>query len=73
MLDAMLANLQAGTRISVSCGLTAPGALTRTDTVARWRATQADAQGHVRAWRHQGCVHCDHHGYRGRGRRVRGD
>lgn len=38
MLDAMLANLQAGTRISVSCGLTAPGALTRTDTVARWRA-----------------------------------
>ena len=38
MLDAMLAHLQAGTRISVSCGLTAPGALTRTDTVARWRA-----------------------------------
>ena len=38
MLEAMLANLQAGTRISVSCGLTAPGAFTRSDTVARWRA-----------------------------------
>lgn len=38
MLDAMLAHLQAGTRISVSCGLTAPGAFTRSDTVARWRA-----------------------------------
>ncbi|MCW5632543.1 MAG: Flp pilus assembly complex ATPase component TadA [Rubrivivax sp.] len=36
------------------------------DTVARWRAACADPQGQVRAWRHQGCVHCDHHGYRGR-------
>lgn len=38
MLDAMLAHLQPGTRISASCGLTAPGAFTRSDTVARWRA-----------------------------------
>jgi type II secretory ATPase GspE/PulE/Tfp pilus assembly ATPase PilB-like protein len=36
------------------------------ETVARWRATHGDEQGQVRAWRHQGCVHCDHHGYRGR-------
>jgi type II secretory ATPase GspE/PulE/Tfp pilus assembly ATPase PilB-like protein len=44
------------------------------ETVARWQAmygtgtgtgTGAES-GQVRAWRHQGCVHCDHHGYRGR-------
>jgi 16S rRNA (cytidine1402-2'-O)-methyltransferase len=38
MLQAMLEHLQTATRLSVSCGLTAPGAFTRTDTVARWRA-----------------------------------
>ena len=38
MLEALLAHLQPGTRVSVSCGLTAPGAFTRTDSVARWRA-----------------------------------
>lgn len=38
MLQAMLDHLQPGTRVSVSCGLTTPGAFTRSDTVARWRA-----------------------------------
>ncbi len=41
LLEAMLAHLQATTRLSVSCGLTAPGAFTRTDSVARWRAGPA--------------------------------
>lgn len=41
MLEAMLAHLQPTTRISVSCGLTAPGAFTHTDTVAHWRARPA--------------------------------
>ena len=40
------------------------------EIVARWQDDYgiregADA-GRVRTWRHQGCVHCDHHGYRGR-------
>ncbi|MBL8286873.1 MAG: Flp pilus assembly complex ATPase component TadA [Rubrivivax sp.] len=35
-------------------------------TVARWRAAYADEHGRVRQWRHEGCVHCEHHGYRGR-------
>ncbi len=38
MLQAMLDHLQPGTRVSVSCALTAPGAFTRSDSVARWRA-----------------------------------
>lgn len=38
MLQALLDHLQPGTRVSVSCGLAAPGAFTRSDTVARWRA-----------------------------------
>ncbi len=38
LLDALLAHLQPATRLSVSCGLSAPGAFTRSDTVARWRA-----------------------------------
>ena len=38
MLQSMLEHLQPGTQLSVSCGLTAPGAFTRTDSVARWRA-----------------------------------
>jgi 16S rRNA (cytidine1402-2'-O)-methyltransferase len=38
MLDALLASLQPATRVSVSCGLTAPGGFTRTDSVAAWRA-----------------------------------
>lgn len=37
ILDALLAQLQPDTRVSVSCGLTAPGAFTRTDSVAAWR------------------------------------
>jgi 16S rRNA (cytidine1402-2'-O)-methyltransferase len=38
MLQALLDHLQPGTRLSVSCALTAPGAFTRSDSVSRWRA-----------------------------------
>lgn len=38
LLAALLASLQAGTRLSVSCGLTLPSGFTRTDTVASWRS-----------------------------------
>jgi 16S rRNA (cytidine1402-2'-O)-methyltransferase len=38
LLEAMLAHLQPATRVSVSCGLTAPGSFTRTDSVSGWRA-----------------------------------
>lgn len=37
LLEAMLAGLQPGTRLSVSCGLTLGGGWTRTDSIARWR------------------------------------
>ncbi len=39
MLDALMASLQPGTQLSVSCGLTAPGGFTRTGSVAAWRAS----------------------------------
>ncbi len=38
LLEALLAHLQPATRVSVSCGLTAPGGFTRTDSVSGWRA-----------------------------------
>jgi 16S rRNA (cytidine1402-2'-O)-methyltransferase len=38
LLEALLAHLPPATRVSVSCGLTAPGAFTRTDSVSGWRA-----------------------------------
>ena len=38
LLGALLAHLQASTRLSVSCGLTLPGGYTRTDTVQAWKA-----------------------------------
>jgi 16S rRNA (cytidine1402-2'-O)-methyltransferase len=38
LLAALLGHLQAGTRVSVSCGLTLAGAFTRSDTVAQWKA-----------------------------------
>lgn len=38
LLDALLANLQTGTRLSVSCGLTLPNGFTRTDSVKSWRS-----------------------------------
>ena len=38
LLGALLAHLQAGTRLSVSCGLTLPGGFTRTDAVPAWKA-----------------------------------
>ncbi|MFT3664766.1 SAM-dependent methyltransferase [Piscinibacter sp.] len=45
LLEALLAHLQAGTRLAVGCGLTAPGGFTRSDTVARWRAQPASLPG----------------------------
>jgi len=39
LLDSLLAQLQPATRVSVSCGLTAPGSFTRTDSVSVWRAS----------------------------------
>jgi 16S rRNA (cytidine1402-2'-O)-methyltransferase len=38
LLGALLAHLQAGTRLSVSCGLTLPDGFTRTDSVQGWKA-----------------------------------
>ncbi len=38
LLEALLEHLQPATRVSASCGLTAPGGFTRTDTVSGWRA-----------------------------------
>jgi 16S rRNA (cytidine1402-2'-O)-methyltransferase len=40
MLEALLAALAPGTRLSVSCGLSLPSGWTRTDTVARWKAVK---------------------------------
>ncbi len=45
MLEAMLAHLQPTTRLSVSCGLTAPGAFTRSDSVAHWRSRPTSLPG----------------------------
>lgn len=39
LLGALLADLQAGTRLAVSCGLTLADGLNRSDTVAGWRRT----------------------------------
>jgi 16S rRNA (cytidine1402-2'-O)-methyltransferase len=41
LLGALLAHLQPGTRLSVSCGLTLPGGFTRTDSVQSWKARLA--------------------------------
>jgi 16S rRNA (cytidine1402-2'-O)-methyltransferase len=38
LMGALLAHLQAATRLSVSCGLTMPNAFTRTDSVQGWKA-----------------------------------
>ena len=38
LLGALLAHLQPGTRVSVSCGLTLPDGFTRTDSVKNWNA-----------------------------------
>ena len=38
LLGALLAHLQAATRLSVSCGLTLPDGFTRTDSVQGWKA-----------------------------------
>ena len=41
LLAALLAHLQAATRLSVSCGLTLAEGFTRSDTVAAWKARSA--------------------------------
>lgn len=41
LLEALVAQLQPGTRLSVSCGLTLAGGWTRTDAVAAWRTRGA--------------------------------
>lgn len=41
LLAALIAGLGAGTRLSVSCGLTLDGGWTRTDSIAGWRAKPA--------------------------------
>jgi len=45
LLEALLSHLQPGTRLSISCGLTTPGAFTRSDSVAGWRAAPAPLPG----------------------------
>ncbi len=49
LLGALLAHLQPGTRLSVSCGLTLAGGFTRTDTVAAWKARPSDLPADVPA------------------------
>jgi len=41
LLGALVAHLRSDTLLSVSCGLTLPQAWTRTDTVAKWKASAA--------------------------------
>jgi 16S rRNA (cytidine1402-2'-O)-methyltransferase len=41
LLDALVAQLQPATRLSVSCGLTLDPGWTRSDTVAGWRSSAA--------------------------------
>jgi 16S rRNA (cytidine1402-2'-O)-methyltransferase len=47
LLGALLAHLQANTRLSISCGLTLPDGFTRTDTVQGWRARPTPLPGDV--------------------------
>lgn len=47
LLGALLAHLQANTRVSVSCGLTLASGFTRTDTVAAWKAQPSALPGDV--------------------------
>jgi 16S rRNA (cytidine1402-2'-O)-methyltransferase len=49
LLQALLANLQPGTRLCVSCGLTLAVGWTRTETVAAWRNRSATLPGDVPA------------------------
>jgi 16S rRNA (cytidine1402-2'-O)-methyltransferase len=42
LLEALLAHLQPGTRLSVSCGLTLTGGFSRTGTVSAWKAKGAN-------------------------------
>ncbi|HEY1393204.1 MAG TPA: SAM-dependent methyltransferase, partial [Methylibium sp.] len=45
LLEALLAHLQPGTRLSLSCGLSLVDGWTRSDTVAQWRARPATLPG----------------------------
>ncbi len=47
LLRALLASLQAGTRLSVSCGLTLPDGFTRTDSVQAWKDRPATLPNNV--------------------------
>ncbi len=49
LLAALLAHLQPGTRLSVSCGLTLPAGFTRTDTAAAWKSSPASLPADVPA------------------------
>jgi 16S rRNA (cytidine1402-2'-O)-methyltransferase len=49
LLGALLAHLQPGTRLSVSCGLTLPSAFTRSGTVQQWKAKATALPGDVPA------------------------
>jgi 16S rRNA (cytidine1402-2'-O)-methyltransferase len=49
LLAALLAHLQATTRLSVSCGLTLAAGFTRTDTVLRWKAAPSQLPADVPA------------------------
>jgi 16S rRNA (cytidine1402-2'-O)-methyltransferase len=49
LLGALLAGLSDDTRLSVSCGLTLPGAWTRTDRVSAWRSRPTQMPDHVPA------------------------
>ena len=49
LLEALLAHLQPGTRLSVSVGLTLPRGFTRSDGVARWRQSPLALPGDVPA------------------------
>lgn len=49
LLDAMLAHLQASTRLSVSCGLTLPTGFSRTASVADWKASPRELPADVPA------------------------
>ena len=49
LLTALLQHLKGDTRLSVSCGLTLASAWTRSDTVARWKASPTEMPNDVPA------------------------
>jgi 16S rRNA (cytidine1402-2'-O)-methyltransferase len=49
LLNALLENLQVGTRLAVSCGLTLDAGFNRSDTVAAWRHRRSELPSDVPA------------------------